>query len=106
MTPVPNGCVLPSVQLLKTVMTCDDCKMGVQAAIDQLLSPESIDAIVDFLANGEFCANNGDERCPAAVDAVIRQGLPMLAAMGDDAAFAEACNAVPGTCPAKKLRLF
>merc|ERR1711910_254391 len=89
-----------------TVMTCDDCKMGVQAAIDQLLSPEFIDGIVDFLANGEFCANNGDERCPAAVDAVIRQGLPMLAAMGDDAAFAEACNAVPGTCPAKKLRLF
>merc|ERR1711915_94250 len=86
-----------------TVMTCDDCKMGVQAAIDQLLSPESIDAIVDFLANGEFCMNSEDaERCQAAVDVVIRQGLPMLAAMGDDAAFAEACNAVPGTCPAKK----
>merc|ERR1712061_50627 len=90
-----------------TVMTCDDCKMGVQAAIDQLLSPESIDAIVDFLANGEFCTSSEDtERCQAAVDVVIRQGLPMLAAMGDDAAFAEACNAVPGTCPAKKLRLF
>ena len=89
-----------------TVMTCDDCKMGVQArvpnknkiyislqpqaAIDQLLSPESIDAIVDFLANGEFCTSSEDaERCQAAVDVVIRQGLPMLAAMGDDAAFAE-----------------
>ena len=92
-------------------MTCDDCKMGVQArvpnkntlthwhninismqpqaAIDQLLSPESIDAIVDFLANGEFCANNGDERCPAAADGVIRQGLPMLAAVGAQADFAE-----------------
>merc|ERR1719433_2477910 len=54
-----------------TVMTCDDCKMGVQAAIDQLLSPESLDAIVDFLANGEFCANNEDAgRCQAAVDVV------------------------------------
>ena len=95
-----------------TVMTCDDCKMGVQArvpnkntlthrhkinismqpqaAIDQLLSPESLDAIVDFLANGEFCTSSEDaERCQAAVDVVIRQGLPMLAAMGDDAAFAE-----------------
>ena len=64
--------------------------MQPQAAIDQLLSPESIDAIVDFLANGEFCTSSEDaERCPAAVDVVIRQGLPMLAAMGDDAAFAE-----------------
>merc|ERR1719220_2533044 len=90
-----------------TVMTCDDCKMGVQAAIDQLLSPESIDAIVDFLANGEFCANNGDERCPAAVDVVIRQGLPMLIAALSESGFDQTCNtAVEGTCPAKKLRLF
>ena len=44
---------------------------------------------MDYLANGEFCANNGDERCPAAVDGVIRQGLPMLAAAGGQADFAE-----------------
>ena len=64
---------------------------------------------MDTLANGEFCANTctanngrlrqlqnsfktlhkhtGDERFPAAVDAVIRQGLPLLATMdGIDAA--------------------
>ena len=47
-----------------------------QAAIDQLLAPETLDRIVDILANGDFCAAIGDERCPAAVDVVIRQGLP------------------------------
>ena len=37
------------------------------------MAPETLDTIVDFLANGDFCAQNGDERCPAAVDGVIRQ---------------------------------
>merc|ERR1712020_744810 len=27
-----------------TTMTCDDCKMGIQAAIDQLLEPDVLDA--------------------------------------------------------------
>merc|ERR1719516_463749 len=89
-----------------TVMTCDDCKMGIQGAIDQLLAVETLDAIVDILANGDFCAQNGDDRCPAIVDVIIRQGLPMLAAAGADGDFSQACNAaVEGTCPAK-LRLF
>merc|ERR1711990_1292009 len=88
-----------------TVMTCDDCKMGIQAAIDQMLATETLDAIVEFLS-GDFCASMGDDRCPAIVDVVIRQGLPMLAAAGADADFSQACNAaVDGTCPAK-LRLF
>merc|ERR1711973_836461 len=88
-----------------TVMTCDDCKMGIQAAIDQMLATETLDAIVEFLS-GDFCASMGDDRCPAIVDAVIRQGLPMLAAAGADADFSQACNAaVEGTCPAR-LRLF
>ena len=58
-----------------------------QAAIDQLLAPETLDRIVDFLANGDFCAATGDERCPAAV--VIRQGLPILTAASAQAGFAE-----------------
>ena len=53
------------------------------------MAPETLDTIVDFLANGDFCAQNGDERCPAAVDGVIRQGLPMIAAAGADAGYAE-----------------
>merc|ERR1719249_270768 len=89
-----------------TVMTCDDCKMGIQGAIDQLLAVETLDAIVDILANGDFCASMEDERCPAIVDVIIRQGLPMLAAAGADGDFSQVCNAaVEGTCPAK-LRLF
>merc|ERR1711974_582328 len=56
-----------------TVMTCDDCKNGIQFLIDQLLSPETMDAIVDNLANGDFCMDSEDaERCQAAVDVVIR----------------------------------
>merc|ERR1712037_775780 len=31
-----------------TVMTCDDCKMGIQAAIDQMLATETLDTIVEF----------------------------------------------------------
>merc|ERR1711874_74743 len=89
-----------------TVMTCDDCQAGVLAAIDQLLAPETLDRIVDILANGDFCAATGDERCPAAVDVVIRQGLPILTAASAQAGFAEACNAaVPGTCSARLFRV-
>merc|ERR550525_1603615 len=88
-----------------TVMTCDECKMGLQADIDQLLATETLDAIVEILS-GDFCASTGDDRCPEFVDVVIRQGLPMLAAAGADGDFSEACNAaVEGTCPSK-LRLF
>merc|ERR1711863_123984 len=89
-----------------TTMTCDDCKMGIQAAIDQLLEPDTLDAIVENLAP-EICKDNPTEECPAAVDAIIRQGLPLLAAAGDATAFGEACNAaVAGTCPARKISFF
>jgi hypothetical protein len=87
-------------------MTCDDCKMGIQAAIDQLLEPDTIDAAVEFIAP-EICKDNPTEECPVAVDAIIRNGLPLLAAASDAQGFAQACNAaVEGTCPARKLRLF
>merc|ERR1712116_69736 len=89
-----------------TTMTCDDCKMGIQAAIDQLLEPDVLDAIVGEITPA-ICEGNPTEQCPAAVDGVIRQGLPMLAAAGDDSNFGQACNAaVEGTCPARKFRLF
>merc|ERR1719219_3328303 len=88
-----------------TVMTCDDCKMGIQAAIDQLLEEGTITTIVDTLTP-EICKDNPTEECPEFVDVVIRQGLPMIYAASDDAAVTETCNAaVEGTCPAK-LRLF
>ena len=48
----------------------------------------TLDAIVDILANGEFCASM-DDYCPTIVDVVIRQGLPMLAAAGADADFSQ-----------------
>merc|ERR1711963_276757 len=96
-----------------TTMTCDDCKMGIQAAIDQLLSEAAMDAIVEAIAP-IICQDNPTEECPAAVhyahsavDVIIRQGLPALVAAGSDGDFGQACNgAVEGTCPARKLRLF
>merc|ERR1719367_1668342 len=89
-----------------TTMTCDDCKMGIQAAIDQLLSEAAMDAIVEAIAP-IICQDNPTEECPAAVDVIIRQGLPTLVAAGSDGDFGQACNgAVDGTCPARKLRLF
>merc|ERR1712130_1082154 len=71
------------------------------AYYDPKVAEPTLDAIVDALANGDFCAEVG-EGCPEVVDWVIRLGLPLLAASGgDDAAFQEACNgSVPGTCPA------
>merc|ERR550532_3840418 len=50
-----------------TVMTCDDCKMGIQAGIDQMLAPETLDTIVEFLS-AELCKDNPTPECPAAVD--------------------------------------
>merc|ERR1719384_2010844 len=89
-----------------TVMTCDDCKMGIQAAIDQILLPETLDVIVEGIS-AELCKDNPTDECPVAVDGVIRAGLPLLVAADTDADFAQACNAaVEGTCPARKLRLF
>merc|ERR1719184_180215 len=86
-------------------MTCDDCKMGIQAAIDQMLSPEAMDVIVEGIS-AEICKDSQTPECPVAVDFLLRNGLPLLAAASDDAGFAETCNAaVEGTCPAK-FKLF
>merc|ERR1712110_878453 len=87
-------------------MTCDDCKMGIQDAIDEMLSPEAMDGIVEAVS-AEICKDNPTEECPMFVDGILRQGLPLLAAAADDAGFAQACNAaVENTCAARKLRLF
>merc|ERR1711910_247637 len=93
-----DSCAAPE----DVTMPCDDCKMGIQAAIDQLLEPDTIDAAVEFIAP-EICKDNPTEECPVAVDAIIRNGLPLLAAASDAQGFAQACNAaVEGTCPARK----
>merc|ERR1712062_860959 len=85
-------------------MTCDDCKMGIQAGIDQMF--EAMDQIVEVVS-AEICKENPTEECPMFVEGVLREGLPLLAAAADDASFAQACNAaVENTCAARKLRLF
>jgi len=89
-------------------MTCDGCVAGIQASIDQLLSAEAMDLVVDGFVNSDFCDQvGGDERCPDILDAVLRQGLPLLAAASNPDDFKAACNAAkPGTCAARKMTIF
>ena len=100
----------------------------IQASIDQLLSAESMDLIVDSFVNSDFCDTvvGGDERCPDILDAVLRNGLPLLAAASDPESFKQVqitsihishtyhtriafqdCNtAKPGTCATRKMTHF
>merc|ERR1712004_892193 len=48
-----------------TTMTCDYCKMGIQAAIDQLLSDAGLDALVEFFAF--ICQDTPTSECFAFV---------------------------------------
>ena len=60
----------------------------IQAAIDQLLSEAAMAAIVEAIAP-IICQDNPTEECPAAVDVIIRQGLPALVAAGSDGDFGQ-----------------
>ena len=88
-------------------MTCEDCKSGIQEAVDQILSPEFMDGIVEYMQGDDFCGTIEDPECPSAVDAVIRSGLPLLAASDDPETYGPLlCNmAVEGTCPTRRIRL-
>ena len=59
--------------------------------MDRLLAPETLEAIVNVLANGEFCANSGDDRCPDFVLTLIliNIGLPMIAEASDATGFVQ-----------------
>merc|ERR1719229_2107492 len=89
-------------------MTCDACTSGIKASISQLLSPAAMDAIITEFINSDLCESLGnDPRCPDIVDAVLRNGLPLLAADAKPDDFTQACNAAkPGTCPARKMTVF
>merc|ERR1719283_429625 len=62
---------------------CEANLPGFWAQIAALLWPGYWDPNAEWMC-APICAQNGDERCPAAVDGVIRQGLPMIAAAGAD----------------------
>ena len=51
-----------------------------------MLSPEAMDIIVEGIS-AEICKDNPTPECPVAVDGLLRAGLPVLAAMADDAGF-------------------
>ena len=86
-----------------------------------------MDAIITEFSNSDLCESLGnDPRCPDVIDAVLRNGLPLLAA--DEYANGDfekvlidkksssthdlhnspqACNAAkPGTCPARRMTIF
>merc|ERR1712223_1209198 len=74
-----------------TTMTCNDCKMGIQ-----------------FWTTA-ICQDNPTDECFGTVEWIIRYGVPTIVAVvqeyGDPVE--QTCNnAVEGTCPARKLRLF
>ena len=85
-----------------------------------------MDAIITEFLNSDLCESLGnDPRCPDIIDAVLRNGLPLLAAdeyaNGDFGKVSidkkkkqdalhnspQACNAAkPGTCPARRMTIF
>ena len=54
-----------------------------------------------FLAS-DFCSTIPDERCPEFLEAVLREGIPILVAGNDPSGYPGFCDfALPGTCPQK-----
>merc|ERR1712158_350593 len=97
--------------------SCSDCTAVVSHIADRLSTPESLAAQGEILV-GELCPGAPDPEacvsglpglwnqiaailwpgywdptaeCPAAVDVIIRQGLPALVAAGSDGDFGQAC---------------
>merc|ERR1711887_96202 len=83
-------------------MTCEECTSGIQAGIDQLLSEEVINGIVDALSGDGFCGIEEDpEMCANVIAELIPLALPILAGNSTPENQRGVCNtAVPGTCPA------
>jgi len=82
---------------------CDTCQLAIQASMDQLLTEEFMNIVVDGLTGPWYCDTHPDDLdCPSKVNETIRDGLPILAeemfAILDSG---EVCNtAVADTCPA------
>merc|ERR1719264_274963 len=88
-------------------LTCDECCMGLQASINQLVEPRTIDTIVERFLASDLCSTIPNKRCPEFLEAVLRQGLPALAEADDPDGYPKFCNYVlPGTCPEKQSLLF
>ena len=83
-------------------MSCYECLEGINGAIEQLLSAEFVDGIVDGLSGDGFCGTEEDaELCASVIAELIPLALPALAAGFDSERMPEICNmAVSDTCPA------
>ena len=88
-------------------MTCEHCKSDIQFSVDQLLSDEFMNGIIEYLQSDMFCGTVEDPECPSAVDTVIRSGLPLLAesVSGSEYMYTLCNMAVEGTCPARRTKL-
>merc|ERR1712212_164760 len=80
-------------------ISCEECFQGIQNGVDQLLLPETIQAIVDALS-GDFCAATEEpDRCADAIAVLIPLALPALTANPDQEVGAMICNnAIPDLC--------
>merc|ERR1712156_705378 len=80
--------------------TCDECKSGMMGAIDQLLSEEFVNGIVDALSGEGFCGQGENpEECANVISVLIPAALPILAGNLDEGRMEDICNAAqPGAC--------
>merc|ERR1712107_833447 len=86
------------------ILTCEECVQGLKASIDQLADPRSIDVIVERFLKSDCCFTIPDERCPQFLEAVLREGIPVLAETSNPEEYPPFCEAVlPGTCPARNM---
>ena len=83
-------------------MTCEECTGGIQSGIDQLLSEDFINGIVEALSGDGFCGMEEDpEMCATVIAELIPLALPILAGCSTPENQQTICNtALPGTCPA------
>ena len=86
------------------MINCDECKEGIKAAIDQLLSDEFINGIMDALSGEGFCGMEEDPvMCKDVIHDLIPLAMNALAGVfADGQVFNEfICNtAITDTCPA------
>merc|ERR1719184_118076 len=81
-------------------VTCEECLNGIQASIDQLLSEEVINGIVDALSGDGFCGMEEDpDMCAEVIPILIPAALPALATKYNPIMGAQLCDvALPWTC--------
>merc|ERR1719244_25524 len=83
-------------------ISCEECQEGLNLGLEQLLSEEAINIIVEQLSGPAFCGADADpEGCAEFMTVLIPTALAAFSENGDPALLPVICNqAIPDTCPA------